>query len=453
MFANPRQVALLILNEIEQKDESLDAVMDRVLRKQIGLERRDRALVMELVYGVLRNRGRIDWTMDQLSRTPRSKIDPSVQNVLRLGIYQLLYTDRIPASAAVNESVNLVKVTQPEWIVNFVNGLLRAIDRNRDSIKMPDPAVEPLRAMAAETSHPMWVIERWAARFGAPGAEALCKANNRIPPVAIRTNTLRLKRDQLVQFLKKEVPGIELSEYSPEGLILKGFSGNITQLTGYKTGWFQVQDESSQLVSHLLSPNPGELVLDSCAGPGGKTTHISQLMRNLGRVLALDIHGDRLERLKENLTRLGIQNVEVIRKDVTKSLGDLGARRFDRILVDAPCSGLGVIRRNPDVKWRRRPEDLARMAERQIKLLEETAPLLKPKGVLVYATCSLEPEENEEVTAKFLALHPDFEKDDPRSVLPEKAKELVDENAFLRTYPHIQGMDGFTAVRLKRKAD
>lgn len=452
MFANPRQVALAVLDELDKGQETLDALMERAFRKHFTLERRDRGLTMELVYGVLRQRARLDWVIGQFSKTPREKIEPLVQNVLRLGIYQLFYMDRVPPSAAVNESVNLVKVNQPEWIARFVNGVLRAVERGKEDIKWPDPKDDLPAWLVVETSHPLWLVERWTGRYGADAARDLCESNNKMPVLTIRANTLRLKRDQLLQFLRKEVPAIVPAFYSPEGLILKGFSGNVSDLTGYKTGWFQVQDESSQLVSHLVSPQPGELILDACAGLGGKTTHLAQMMRNLGRILALDIHGGRLERLKENAIRLGIQNIEVIKKDVTQSLADLGGKKIDRILVDAPCTGLGVIRRNPDIKWRRKPEDLPIMAERQGRLLDEVAPLLKPGGFLVYATCSLEPEENEEVIKNFLVRHPDFEIEDPGSVLPQKAGELVEDN-FLRTYPHRHGTDGFTAVRMKKRAE
>jgi 16S rRNA (cytosine967-C5)-methyltransferase len=452
MFANPRQVALAVLDELEKGQETLDALMERAFRKHFTLERRDRALTMGLVYGVLRQRARLDWTIDQFSRTPREKIEPLVQNVLRLGIYQMLYMDRIPPSAAVNESVNLVKVNQPEWIARFVNGVLRAVERGKEEIRWPDPKEGLSAWLAVETSHPFWLVERWIGRYGADEARDLCESNNKMPVLTIRANTLRLKRDQLLQFLRKEVPAIVPAFYSPEGLILKGFYGNVSGLTGYKTGWFLVQDESSQLVSHLVSPQPGELILDACAGLGGKTTHLAQMMRNLGRILALDIHGGRLERLRENASHLGIQNIEVIKKDVTQSLTDLGGKKFDRILVDAPCTGLGVIRRNPDIKWRRKPEDLPIMAERQGRLLDEVAPLLKPRGILVYATCSLEPEENEKVIKNFLVCHPKFEIEDPVSVLPPKAGELVEDN-FLRTYPHRQGTDGFTAVRMRKGAE
>ncbi|MFH1147151.1 MAG: 16S rRNA (cytosine(967)-C(5))-methyltransferase RsmB [Pseudomonadota bacterium] len=451
MFASPRQVALSVLNDLDQGKETLDAIMERAFRKNIALERRDRALIMELVYGVLRQRAAIDWVIDQVSRTPRSKMDATVLNVVRLGIYQLLYTDRIPPSAAINESVNLVKVGQPDWIVSFVNGVLRAVERERDQIKWPDPEADPVAAISVETSHPVWLVERWVNRYGLEETRALCESNNRIPVLSLRTNTLRIKPDQLLHFLRKEVPEIEASPYSPVGLLLKGFSGNVTRITGYKTGWFLIQDESSQVASYLLSPQPGDLVLDACAGLGGKTTHLAQMMRNLGRIMALDIHGERLERLNENAGRLGIQCIEIVKKNVTKSLSDLGAKKFDRILVDAPCTGLGVIRRNPDVKWRINPEDLKRMAERQVAILEETAPLLKDNGIIVYSTCSLEPEENEEVIDSFLSRHDEFEKEDPRPVLPEKARELVEPGNFLRTCPHRHGMDGFSAVRMRVK--
>lgn len=451
MFANPRQVALSVLDELDKGEETLDAVMEKAFRKHFNLERRDRALTMELVYGCLRQRARLDWVIDQFSRTPREKMEAPVQNVLRLGTYQLLHMDRIPPSAAVNESVNLIKASHPEWVARFVNGLLRSIERGRDEIRWPDRKTDPSAWLAIETSHPAWLVERWIKRYGMDDASALCEANNQIPILAIRVNTLRLKRDQLLLFLRKEVPAIEPSPYSPEGLLLKGFSGNVTRLTGYKAGWFQVQDESSQLVSHLVSPQPGDLILDACAGLGGKTTHLAQIMRNLGRILALDIHGGRLERLRENAQRLGIKNIEVIKKDVTQSLTNLGGKKIDCILVDAPCTGLGIIRRNPDIKWRRQPEDFSRMAERQGQILDEAAPLLKPGGVLVYATCSLEPEENEEVIKNFLGRHPEFETEDPKSALSGKAAEMVENDRFLRTYPHRHRTDGFSAMRMRRK--
>ncbi len=198
MFSNPRQVALDILKDLEEKDQTLDTVLERAFRKNITLERRDRGLIMELVYGVLRNRARIDWVIDQFSRTPRDRMDLLVQNVVRLGIYQLLHTDRIPASAAINESVNLVKANQPEWVVRFVNGVLRAIDRGRDEVKWPDPQTDRAAFLAVETSHPAWLVERWIRRYGADEAQALCKSNNQIPVPSTRTNTLRVKRDQLL---------------------------------------------------------------------------------------------------------------------------------------------------------------------------------------------------------------------------------------------------------------
>ncbi len=448
---NPRAMALKVLIRWEVKKPLLDEVLTEVLDKSVLPDPRDQGLVAELINGVVRHLAYIDYLLGRISEKPLEKLDPEVRNALRLGAYQLLFT-RIPVQAAVAETVKILKKKRRgQWIVNYVNAVLRELARQKDQIPLPPKEMDLIGYLAVCYSYPRWLVERWVNRFGPEEAEALLKAGNERPVLVVRVNTLRVTRDQLLLYLKAEIPEAAPCRYSPDGIVLRGFQGRITNLKAFKVGWLQVQDEASQLVSYLVAPRPGERILDACAGVGGKTTHLAQLMRNTGRIYAMDVLSWRLKRLEENARRLGVTNVEIITGDATKAIEKLGGQFFDRILVDAPCTGTGVIRRHPDIKWARTPEDLVRVPEKQLSLLNSLAPLVKRGGTLVYATCSLEPEENEEVVAKFLEKNPDFQLEDARNVLPAAARELVDEEGFLRTYPHRHDLDGFFAARLKKK--
>ena len=447
---NPRAMALKVLIRWEVKKPLLDEVLSEVLDKSVLPDPRDQGLVAELINGVVRHLSYLDYLLSRVSRKPLSKMDPEVRNALRLGAYQLLFT-RVPVHVAVAETVKILKKRRGQWVVNFVNAVLRELARKKDDIPLPPREMDPASYLSVRYSYPRWLVERWLARFGEEETEALLEAGNERPVLVVRVNTLRLTRDQLLLYLKSEIPEVAPCPYSPEGLALHGFQGRITALKAFKVGWLQVQDEASQLVSYLVAPRPGERILDACAGVGGKTTHLAQLMRNTGRIYALDVLPWRLERLKENAQRLGVTNIEVLTADATRALETLGGRFFDRILVDAPCTGTGVIRRHPDIKWARRPDDLVRVPEKQLSLLKALAPLLKKGGVMVYATCSLEPEENEEVIARFLEEVPGFEVESAAKVLPEPARALVDEKGFMRTYPHRHGLDGFFGARLRKK--
>ncbi|NPA48470.1 MAG: 16S rRNA (cytosine(967)-C(5))-methyltransferase RsmB [Thermodesulfobacteria bacterium] len=448
---NPRAMALKVLIRWETKRALLDEVLSEVLDRSAFLDPRDQGLVTELINGVVRHLSYLDYLLSRVSKKPLEKMDPEVRNALRLGAYQILFT-RIPVHVAVAETIKILKrKRRGEWIVGFVNAVLRELARRKDEISLPPREMDPVDYLAIRYSYPRWLVERWLARFGEEETEALLKAGNERPVLVVRANTLRVTREQLLLYLKAEIPGAAPCKYSPDGIILHGFQGRITGLKAFKVGWLQVQDEASQLVSYLVGPRPGERVLDACAGVGGKTTHLAQIMRNTGRIYAMDVFPWRLERLKENAKRLGVTNIEVITGDATKAIETLGGNFFDRILVDAPCTGTGVIRRHPDIKWARTPEDLTRVPEKQLALLKSLAPLLKRGGVMVYATCSLEPEENEEVIAKFLKEMPGFEVEDARKALPETAHELVGEDGFMRTYPHRHGLDGFFGARLRKK--
>ncbi len=446
---NPRAMALKVLIRWETKKPLLDEVLSEVLDKSVLPDPRDQGLVAEIINGVVRHLLLIDHYLSRVSHTPLEKMDPEVRNALRLGAYQILFT-RVPISAAVNETVKILKHKRGRWITGLINAVLRELAKRKDQIDLPPREMDLVTHLSVAYSYPSWLVTRWLKRFGPEETEALLKAGNQRPTLVVRTNTLRLTREQLLLYLKAEIPEAEACRYSPEGILLKGFQGRITSLRAFKVGWLQVQDEASQLVSHLLAPRPGQKVLDACAGVGGKTTHLGQLLRNTGRIYALDLYPWRLKRLHENAKRLGVTNIEIMAADATKAIEKLGGLFFDRILIDAPCTGTGVIRRHPDIKWARRPEDLHEVPQKQLALLESLAPLLKKGGALVYATCSLEPEENEEVIQKFLEKHPEFSLEDARKVLPASAHALVDEKGFLRTYPHRQGLDGFFAARLHK---
>jgi 16S rRNA (cytosine967-C5)-methyltransferase len=434
---NVRELALGALSEVFSGRSMSREAVEAASR---GLDVRDRSFVMETAYGVIRNRDRLDWALDRFLKRP-SAIRGRTRNNLRLGAYQILHM-RVPDRAAVNEAVGLEARHRP-----LVNAVLRNAIRDREIIddelkEMRSLAVdeaatvaEAASAMATLTSHPRWLVRRWIKRFGALRALALCEANNRIPPLTIRTNTLRTERETLLAELRKAGLSFEPAEFSPEGLRHAG-TLPIDDIKEFLDRAY-VQDEAAQLISHMLGPQPGERVLDACAAPGGKTTHMAQLMKNRGKITAVDISEKRLDTLRDNATALGISIIEPLQGDIT-SLGKLGP--FDRVLVDAPCSSLGVIRRNPDVKYRHRAADLQRFGVKQLAVLGAASRFLKPGGTLVYCTCSTEPEEGEHVVGEFLKTSPDF----------INIKDVPFGEEFMRTYPNDHGMDGFFGARLKR---
>jgi len=452
---NSRAVALKILIRWEKGKPLLDEILSQVLTKSVLPDERDRALVGELVNGVIRYLYYIDFVISRFSDHPLEKMDPEVRNILRLGTYQLLYT-RIPERVALAESLKILSHRKRgQWIKNLVNAILHKIAENKNNLPDP-PDFNPVYYLSVKYSFPEWLVKRWLSRFGREETEALLKASNERPPLVIRVNPLKVSRDNLLTYFQKdEVPHAETCPYSPQGIVLKDFRGKVTELKPYHFGWISVQDSASQLVTYLLNPKPGEKILDACAGVGGKTTHIAELMENKGFIWAFDLYPWRLEKLKENFQRLGLKEPKVFQGDVIDELQKMKAPSFDRILIDAPCTGTGVIRKHPDIKWARTEEDFLKIPEKQLRLLEGLAPFLRSKGIMVYATCSLEPEENEEVITKFLEKHPEFEIENPLIVLEKscgnKIKELIEKNKYLKTYPHKHNLDGFFAVRLRKR--
>ncbi len=419
------------------------------LAEECSLIGQDRHLAMNLIYGVLRQRQYLDNCLGLFCRQPLKKLHPFVHQALAVGLYQLLFLDRIPESAAVNETVNALKVVRlPERLQGFVNGVLRAGIRGRHRIPAP---VSPDAAGMPVLNHPVWMTDRWERHFGRQEMLRICACNNTQPPLVLRVNSLAITRDEFCARLQKEEIAAHARTHAPDAVILPGYHGPVQDLPGFTEGFFQVQDESAQLVSLLLAPfTQGGHLLDGCAGLGGKTSHILELTADVqATVTAVEPDPRRLTQLRENLTRLHPQKSVQIHHGTLLDFSKICPTRFDAILIDAPCSGTGVIRRHPDIRWNRQAADLPGYRKTQRQLLDLAAVLLLPGGVLVYATCSLEPEENSEVVTGFLKEHPEFNLSDCAPFLPVPARQSVD-NGFFQPHP-TESADGFFAARLVRQ--
>lgn len=447
MILSARQAAFNTLLRIEKERSYAEILINRELLTG-ALRGPERGLYTELVYGTLRRQGNLDHVIAQFSHTQVTRLERSVLLLLRLGLYQLLYLDRIPASAAVNETVKLAKQLAPK-AAGFVNAVLRNTDRKRNDIRYPDPDKEPAAYLAARHSHPRWIVDDWLSQLGFAETAELAAVMATPPPFTIRANRLRTDRELLQQRLASENAPSTPCRYAPDGLVFTA-SVSLPSLPSFAAGLFTVQDEASQLAALLLAPRAGDTMLDLCAAPGGKATYLAELTGDQGTLRACDRNPRKLELISEAAARLGLTSIAVTALDAGKSLTPLGEELFDRVLVDAPCTGLGVIHRNPDGKWWKEPADPARLATTQAAIIRQAATRLKPGGVLVYSTCSTTIVENEQVVDNFLNEHPDFMVEPVSSVLPQIA-ELETSRGFFRSWPHRHGMDGFFAARLTKR--
>jgi len=451
MSFDARKNALDILNVLDKGQQTLDFLLEDVSSRHGDVPQREQALLRALVFGVLRWRGRLDYIISHFSKTAFDKIDPIILNILRLALFQIIFLDRIPDSAAVNTAVDSAKASSAPWVAGFVNALLRRAAREYQKVPWPDIEKAPAASLAVEKSFPEWIIRRWLHRYGPANTTKLCDGVNTIAPITVRTNTLTISPAELMQKLAEEASRVQQTTYAPDGIMIVDPATSIPELTAFKSGGFQVQDEAAQLVSLLLDPQPGERVLDACAGLGGKTGHIAQLMNNAGSIVALDVNAKKLQRLEVEMHRLGITIVASHCCDIEAQSFPDRFGGFDRVLLDAPCSGLGVMRRNPDIKWRAAKRNLSKYKTRQIRLLDNISRLVKPSGILVYAVCSTEPEENEMVIEQFLKKHPEFAINNDSGKIPDKLRTAADSPGVLKTYPLLSEMDGFFAIRLKKE--
>jgi 16S rRNA (cytosine967-C5)-methyltransferase len=444
-----RKLAVDVLVRVELDKAYADILLDQIVRKGV-ISDKDRSLLTEIVYGTLRWRGRIDSYLKQLTRRSFEETDPFIKNLLRITLYQISFLDRIPEYAAVNEAVNLAKMHAGSRVSGFVNGIFRNFIRTHRTATPPDPDSCGVAALADYWSHPEWLINEWLEYLGSNDITQLLAANNRQPPLVLRVNRCRTDREALLRAFKTQ--GIEAlpTIWSPQGIVVHS-QVPIHRLMGYQEGLFQVQGEASQLVSYLLDPQPGEKILDACAAPGGKTTHIAELMHDDGEVTATDRSSKGIVKINENGIRLGLKSIRLRHADMTREVAAAQDSTYDRILVDAPCSGLGTLRSHPEIKWNRGIADIARLRDLQRRILTQAAGYLKPGGVLVYSTCTLTALENENVVNEILVRPGKFGLEDAASYLPDQAKQLVKGKYFM-ALPHRHDTDGFFAARLRRIA-
>ncbi len=441
-------MALRILERVERTR----AYADRVLRAALGrssLAPVDRALVTALVQGTLRWRGRLDFVLSHVLDRELAKLEPAVRSALRLGAYQILFAERIPDRAAVDEMVRCVRAGGLERAVGLTNAVLRRLAAEGRAVPLPSLEEDPLGHLTHALSLPAWLAERWIERWGPAEAAALAAASNALPPRCVRANPQRTTPAALLAELRARLPDAQPGQLAP-GALLLGSRGDPRLDPAFAEGRFTLQDEASQLVVDLLDPQPGERVLDACAAPGTKATAAAERVGASGAVLALDRHARRLALAARDARRLGLGNLAIRECDVTSSLPEeVEGSRWDRVLVDAPCSGLGTLRRHPDLRWRLDPRDPETLGASQLAILRGAARALRPGGVLVYSVCTFEPEETDAVVEAFLAAAPDFRRA-PRASLPAQLAPALDMEGSLRTLPHRHDTDGFFAVRLER---
>ena len=476
---NPRQIAFLALREVHRRGAFADAALDRAFGNS-QLNDLDRRLVTELVYGSVRRMRSIDFIIDKLATKKSSQQPPELRTILHLGLYQLEYLNQIPPSAAVNTTVQLAKENGFSGLSSFVNGLLRKYTRLTPptppyqggaksvasspqqaetkttsnsppyqggaggglySLKLPENPVERLGILH---SFPDWLVELWLEQIGETETEQLCDWFNQSPTIDLRINPLKSSIAQIETAFKSQNISVSRIPHLPQALRLNGTIGAIQNLPGYSEGWWTIQDSSAQLVTHLLGPQPGETIIDACAAPGGKTTHSAELMQDEGTIYACDKTASRLKKLKENADRLQMKSIKI-------HTGD--SRHFpefvnlaDRVLLDAPCSGLGTLHRRADARWRHTPENIQQQSQLQSELLANAATFVKSGGVLVYATCTIHPLENETVIRSFLDSNPNWQIEPPTIDLPVQPSP----EGWVKVWPHRNQMDGFFMVRLKQ---
>jgi len=444
---NPREAALDIIIKVIEKG----AYTNIEVFKSYGsgcYSELDRRFILELAYGTIKRWNTLDWVLEKFVSKPLNKLQPAVKNILRMGAYQLLYMDRVPASAACNESVKLAKKFGNKGTVKFVNAVLRNISRKYRSINdldFPSITLDPVSHMSLKYSHPEWLVQRWIERYGIDDTIKLCKYNNKPPEHSVRINTYLTKVEEFKSLLTQEGIDFKNGKYCGEILIIEKNFGRLEIREDLKK-FYIPQSEPSALIGCIAGPAAGSMILDTCAAPGIKATHLAQIMGNKGRIIALDIHRHRIELIKKNCQRLGITCIEPHLMDARNAKDHL-KEKFDLILVDAPCSGTGVLNRRADARWRKSPEEIKKVAQLQKEILSGVIPLLKPGAPLVYSTCSLEPEENQMQVDWVLNNYPELKQQNLKNFVPSEDLLWGEKGKVFHSLPHLHDLDGFFAVR------
>jgi len=442
-----RHQAVDILDQVSKHRRFAGDLLDIYLEKQDLSQTSDGRLLTHLVYGVLRQQGLLDWILSRLYRGRFPKMEETVKNILRTGLYQLKFSDRLPPFAVVDEAVKIAKKKSPA-LGGLVNAVLRRYLRDAEKMTVPSPHDNPIEHIAISHSHPVWLVKSWVDIYGLDETIALCRANNEQPPTTLRVNTLKISRNDLVEKLRQQGFACAPCRFSPDGVNITDAPSVIQKTAFFKDGLLRLQDEAAQLVSYLAAPFAGGTFLDACAGTGGKTGHMAALMKNQGCIVALDKDSEKLERLSQESIRVGATIIETKKADLRQPLPKDFSNRFDAVIVDAPCSGTGTLRRNPEIKWRLQPDDIDMYATNQLILLSHAAQAVKKGGRLIYCTCSILPAENDDVLRRFAVTHPEYVLEKPPMSVPA---HTTDRRGFFRMYPHRHATDGFFGAVLKRR--
>jgi 16S rRNA (cytosine967-C5)-methyltransferase len=450
IYKDARSCAVKIICRYERSDSKLERLIDNEIRTNKNLNDFDKSLLNELANGVVRWMRRLDWFLNGFYRGNYEKCVPEIKNAMRVALYQILFLNKIPYSAAVNEAVEFIKKIHNDKHAGVVNGLLRTIIRTLDALVWPTREIDEVNYLGIVQSHPNWMVRRWIPRYGFENTVKLCEANNRRPGINMRINTLKITNEKFEEYLTGKGFNFTKSNFLKEFYTVRTFS-KLYDDEMFKLGNFSIQDESAGLISHLLDPKEQEVILDVCAAPGGKSAHINELSEEKAEIVSVDKYLLKTEKMNKNFERLGYTNITAIHDDIsepkTEELKTKLIGKVDKLLVDAPCSGFGVFSKKPDIRWKREPEDLHQLQKIQMEILESSVKYLKPGGVLVYSTCTIEPEENFEIVKEFLEKHPEFELEDASNFVD---KRVVSENGCIETLPHIHGIDGAFGARLKK---
>lgn len=439
---NARTKIIEILTKVETRQAFTDKLLDREIDE---LNEIDRSLVTEVVNGVLRWQYRLDWILSQLYVGEYDNLIPDVKNNLRASTYQLIYLDRIPAYAILNEAVEIAKTKFNQKTANLINAILRNFLRQQKKLEYLEMQLGILDRIAVRYSHPKWLVQRWIEFWGIDNVEPLCEYNNSRPRIAVRINRLTADVESFLKTLEENNIAFEIHKDFPDFVWIDDFS-EFRKLDFLKKGWVSVQDVSAGIPVVLLDPQPGESILDMCAAPGGKAGYAAEKMRDDGFIIAIERHFSRAKFLHENLARLGIRITNIICADSLKLPLKI---QFDKVLIDAPCTGFGVLNKRVDLKWKRTMQDIENMRKLQLQLLESAATVVKPGGVIIYSTCTIEPDENEGVVNAFLSANSGFRLEAPQNI----PAQYHSQKYFVRTFPHKHHIDGTFAVRLKKLQD
>jgi 16S rRNA (cytosine967-C5)-methyltransferase len=438
---NVREVALDILEAVEKNQAYSNLLLNQSIEKE-NLPKQDIGLLTELTYGTIQRQLTLDYYLNSFLK---KKTDRWVNNLLRLSVYQMIFLDKIPDRAIIHEAVEIAKKRGHKGISGLVNGVLRSIQRS--GVPSIEEIKDPMEQLSIKWSHPKWLVKRWVEQFGIEKTEDMCEENLRPSVQTARVNTTLTNRQAVIIELTEEGYEVEESEIVP--VAIRSKRGNLAHSISYKQGHLTIQDESSMLVAYALDPKADELVLDACAAPGGKTTHMSERMSNKGEIKALDIHKHKIKLIDQNASRLHLTNVHSILKDSRQAKEEFDTETFDRILIDAPCSGLGVLKGKPDIKYAKKESDLEGLQTIQLNILNEVSSLLKPGGILAYSTCTIDQKENQDVIKQFLQSHSDFEPH-TLSSLPDSFSQAKGDFQ-LQVFPQDFGGDGFYIAVIRKK--